>query len=164
MEEVVRKLITWASSGPNWPYTLVWLHGGTHHVQLPKEGHLSILPQRGAEVTPCRQISQLEVHQILITGPQVTYPVGLNGSEEPIIISLPEPLANGVSLTRSKSIYLEIDILPCPAEELDQKVLPIGEVSTIVIASPHKSTPQNWKVRNLLSQAMLNMTLPSSFI
>ena len=27
---------------------------GTCHVPLPKEGHLGILPQRGAEVTPCR--------------------------------------------------------------------------------------------------------------
>ena len=26
MEEGVGKLITWASSGPNWPYTLVQLH------------------------------------------------------------------------------------------------------------------------------------------
>ena len=37
------------------------LHEGTHHVPLPKEGHLGILPQRGAEATPCRWISQMEV-------------------------------------------------------------------------------------------------------
>ena len=53
MEEAVGKLTAWASSGPNWPYTLVQLHEGTHHVPLPKEGHLGILPQRGAEATPC---------------------------------------------------------------------------------------------------------------
>ena len=52
-EEVVGKLTAWASSRPNWPYTLVQLHEGTHHVPLPKEGHLGILPQRGAEATPC---------------------------------------------------------------------------------------------------------------
>ena len=54
MEEVVGKLTAWASSGPNWPYALVWLHEGTCHVPLPKEKHLGILPQRVAEATPCR--------------------------------------------------------------------------------------------------------------
>ena len=53
MGEVVGKLITWVSSGPNWPYTLVWLHKGTHHVPLPKKGHLGILPQKGVEMSPC---------------------------------------------------------------------------------------------------------------
>ena len=144
MEKVVRKLTAWGSGGPNWPYTLVQLHKGTCHAPLP-EGHLGILPQRGAEVTPCRQISQLEVCQFLISGPQVAYPIGLNGCEEPIITSLPESLANSVSLTRGESVYLEIDILQSLAEELDQKVPPIGELSTTVIASPHKSTPQNWR-------------------
>ena len=47
MEEAVGKLTAWISSGPNWPYTLVWLHVGTHHAPLPKEGHLGILPQGG---------------------------------------------------------------------------------------------------------------------
>ena len=147
MEEAVGKLTAWASSGPNWPYALVHLHEDTHHTPLPKEGHLGILSQRVAEVTPCGQISQLEVCQLLITSPQVAYPIGLNGCEEPIINSLQEPLANGISLTTGKSIYLEIDILPSPAEEPDQKVPPLGKVSTTVIASPHKSTPQNQKER-----------------
>ena len=78
MEEAVGKLTAWASSGPNWPYTLVQLHKGTCHVPLPKEGHLGILPQRGVEVTPCGEISQLEVCQLLIASPQVVYPIGLN--------------------------------------------------------------------------------------
>ena len=132
MEEVVEKLTAWVSSGPDWPYTLVQLHKGTCHAPLPKEGHLGILPQRGAEVMPCRWISQLEVHQLLISGPQVTYPIGLNGWEEPIITSLPESLANGISLTRGKSIYMEIDIPQSLAEEPDWKVWPIGKLSTTV--------------------------------
>ena len=119
MEEVVGKLTAWVSSGPNWPYALVQLHEGTHHVPLPKDGDLDILTQRGVEVTPCGWISQLEVCQLLISSPQVAYPVGLNGFEEPIITSLPESLANGISLTGGKSIYLEIDIPQSPAEELD---------------------------------------------
>ena len=164
MEEVVGKLTVWVSSGPNWPYSLVWLHEGTCHPPLPKEGHLGILPPRGVEATPCRQISQLEVCQLLVSGPQVVYPIGLNGCEEPIISSLLESLANGISLTRGKSIYLEIDILQSLAEELDQKVLSIGEFSATIIASPCKSTPLKFKeegsmtleVRNLLSQAILD--------
>ena len=87
MEEVVGKLTAWASSGPNWPYALVQLHEGTHHVPLPKKGHLGILPQRGAEVIPYGQISQLEVCHLLDAGQQVVYPIGLNGYNEPIITS-----------------------------------------------------------------------------
>ena len=165
MEEAVGKLTAWISSGPNWPYTLVQLHKGTCHVPLPKEGHLGILPQRGVEVTPCRWTSQLEVCQLLITGTQVTYPIGQNGCKEPIITFLPEPLAYGVSLTAGEPIYLEINILPSSVEEPDQKVLPIGKVSTTVIASLHKSTPpksegegsMTLEVRNLPSQVMLDM-------
>ena len=46
MEEVVRDLTAWVSSGPDWSYTLVQLHKDTFHAPLPKEGHLGILPQR----------------------------------------------------------------------------------------------------------------------
>ena len=43
---------------------------------------------------------------------------------------------------------------------LDQKILPLGEVSTIMVASLHKSPPKSegsmtMEVRNLLSQAVL---------
>ena len=125
---------------------------------LLKEGHLGILPQRGAEMTASRRISQLEVHQLLVSGLQVTYPIGLNGCEGPIITSLPESLANSISLTRGKSIYLEIDIPQSLAEEPDQKAPSIGEHSTIVIASPIRPPPNSegevsmtMEVRNLLS-------------
>ena len=147
MEEAVGKLTAWVSSGPDWPYTLVQLHEDTCHAPLPKEEHLGILPQRGVEATPCRWISQLEVHQLLVSGPQVAYPIGLNGHEEPIITSLLESLANCTSLTRDESIYLEINIPQSLAEEPDWKVPPIGELSAAIIASPHKSTPQNQKER-----------------
>ena len=112
---------------------------------LPKEGHLGMgLPQRGVEVAHCGWISQLEVYQLLVTGPQVVYPVGLNGHNKPIINSLPELLASGINLTTGKSMYLGIDIPSPPVEELDLKIPPLGKVSTIVVASPHKS-PQNQK-------------------
>ena len=119
MEEAIGNLTTWVSSEPDWPYALVWLHKDTCHASLPKEGHLGLLPQRGAEMTACRRISQLEVCQLIISGLQVAYLIGLNGCKEPIITSLPESLANGISLTRGESIYLEIDILQSLAEELD---------------------------------------------
>ena len=102
-------------------YTLVWLHEGTHHAPLSREGHLGILPQRGAEAAPCGQISQLEVCQLLAASPQVIYPVGLNGQDKPIIPSLPEPLASGISLTAGEPIYLGIDIPSPPGEESDQR-------------------------------------------
>ena len=136
MEEVVRELTTWVSSGLNWPYTLVQLNEDTCHVPLPKEGPLGILPQRGADMTACRRTSQLEVWQLLISGLQVAYLVGLNGHEEPVITSLPKFLANGKSLTGGRSVYLEIDILQPMAEKQDQKALPIGKHSTIIITSP----------------------------
>ena len=121
MEGAVGNLTTWVSSGPDWPYALVWLYKDTHHVPLPKEGHLGILPQRGAEATACGRVSQLEVCQLLISGLEVAYPIWLNGCEEPIITSLSESLANGISLTEGKSIYLETDIPQSPAEEPDQR-------------------------------------------
>ena len=164
IKEAVRELTAWVSSGPDWPYALVKLHEDTCQVPLPKEGHLGILPQRGAEMTACGRISQLEVHHLLISGVQVAYPIGLNGCEEPVITFLPESLANGISLTRGKSVYLEIDILQSLAEDPDQKAPPIGKCSTIIIASLHKTTPpklqrevsMTMEVRSLLSQAMLD--------
>ena len=115
---------------------------------LPKEGHLGILPQGGTGMTACRRISQLEVCQLLVSGLKVAYPVGLNGCKEPIITSLPESLANGISLTGGGSIYLEINI-PLPmVEELDQKALPLGKCFAVIIASPFKTIPQNWKERS----------------
>ena len=96
MEEVVKKLTAGTSSGTDWLYVLVHLHEGTCCMPIPREGHLGVLPQIGAEATPCRQISQLEVCQLLVTGPQVIYPVGLNGQDEPIITSLPELLASTI--------------------------------------------------------------------
>ena len=160
MEEAVGKLTACTSSGTNWPYALVCLHEGIHHAPLPKEGHLGVLPQRGVEAAPCGQISQLEVCQLLVTSPQVVYPIGLNGHDEPIIASLPELLASGISLTTGEPIYLGIDIPSPPVEEPNQKILPLGKVSTIMVAGPHKSPLKSegsmtMEVRNLLSQEVL---------
>ena len=67
MEEALEILSTCFSHGPNWPYILTQLYEGTNHVPLPKDKHLSILPQGKVE-SPCGQISQLEVCQLLSAG------------------------------------------------------------------------------------------------
>ena len=122
MEEAAEKLTTCTSSGTNWPYALVQLYKGPYHAPLPKDKHLGILPQGKAEETPCGQISQLKVCQLLAASPLVIYPIGLNGHDEPFITTLPEPLDSGISLIVSKDIYLGIDIPSPPVEEPDQKI------------------------------------------
>ena len=60
-KEEVTGLTALVSSGPNWPYALVWLNEDACNAPLPREGHLGILPEEGTNRTTCRQISQLEV-------------------------------------------------------------------------------------------------------
>ena len=69
MEEAVRTLSAYISSGPNWPYALAELYKGSSHTPLPKDKHLGILPQGKAEESPYGQISQLVVHQLLSIRP-----------------------------------------------------------------------------------------------
>ena len=57
MEEAVEKLTACTSSGINWPYALAQLYEGPCHVPLPKDGHLGILPQRGAGETPMGRLA-----------------------------------------------------------------------------------------------------------
>ena len=139
------------------PSMAAWGHSPCTTPQGWALGHPTSERGRGG---PLWLDQQLEVCQLLVASPQVIYPVGLNGHDEPIITSLPEPLASGVSLTTGESIYLDIDIPSSPVEEPDQKIPLLGEVSTIVVASPHKSPLKSegsmtMKVSNLLSQAML---------
>ena len=164
MEEAVKKLTTCTSSGTNWPYALVQLCEDPHYAPLPKNKPLGILPQGKVQETFCGQISQLKVHQLLAASPQVIYPIGLNGHNEPIITTLPEPLDSGISLITSEHIYLGIDIPSPPVEEPDQKMPPLEDIPTILITSPPKSPPKSegsmtTEVSNLLSCAVLE---PSS--
>ena len=129
---------------------------------LPKEGHLGILPQGEADVTANGKISLLEVHQLLASGLQVAYPVELNGHKDPIIISLPEYLANDINLTGGKSMYLEIDIQQPMAKDLDLNALPLGGHSTIIISTHppklEREVSMTMEVRSLLSWAILDMS------
>ena len=141
MEEAVKRLTACTSSGADWPYALVQLCKDSHHTPLPKNKHLGIIPQGNVQETFCGWISQLKVCQLLTAGPQVIYPIGLNGHDEPVITTLPEPLDIGISLIASKHIYLEIDIPLPPVNELDQKMPPLQDIPTVLITSPPKSPP-----------------------
>ena len=164
MEEVVRQLTTLVSSGPNWPYALVQLKG--HSVPLPREEHLSILPEGGTNSATCRRVNQLKVHQLLSSVLQVVYPVGLNGCEAPMIASPPKSLAKGTNLLGGEPIYLKVGILQSTVGELELKASPSGICSSIPIVSPIKATlpkverevSMTMEVRELLSQAVLDMS------
>ena len=160
MEEVVKKLTACTSSGTDWPYALGQLYEGSGHAPLPKDKHQFILPQGKAEETPYGQINQIKVCQLLAASPEVIYPRGLNRHDEPIITTLPELLDSSISHTVSEHIYLEIDIPSLSVEEPDQKIAPLGEVSTILITSPHKCPLKSegsmtMEVSNHLSRAVL---------
>ena len=159
VEEAVKQLTILVSSGPDWPYTLVWLNGDTCHVPLPREGHLSILQEGGTSSATCGRVSQLEVCQLLALGSQVIYPVRLNGCKVPVIASLPESLAKGTNLLRGEPIYLKVDILQSTVEGAELKVLPSGNCSSILMASPIKATPP--KAEREVSMTMEVRELPS---
>ena len=64
MEEALGILSACIPSGLNWPYVLTQLYEGANHAPLPKDKHFSVLSQGKAE-SPCGQISQLKVCQLL---------------------------------------------------------------------------------------------------
>ena len=113
------------------------------------------------EETSCGQISKLDVCQLLSAGPQVVYPSGLNGHDEPFITTLPELLSSGTSIIAIQHLYLEIDI---PSkEEPDTKAPPIGKASIIQATNPHKSTlklegSMTAEVKHLLDQAITEVS------
>ena len=160
MEEAVKKLATCTSSGTDWPFILAQLYEGSSHVPLPKGKHLGILLQGEAERTPCGQISQIDICQLLSASPQVVCPTGLNGHREPIITTLPEPLSSSMSIIASKHSYLEINIPP--NGESDTKVLSIGEVSIILATNLHNPpNPEGSivaEVNHLLDQTMAEVS------
>ena len=67
MEEALGIPSTCISHGPDWPYVFTQLYEGANHAPLPKDKHLSVLPQGKVE-SPCGQISQLKVCQLLSAG------------------------------------------------------------------------------------------------
>ena len=114
---------------------------GSSHTPLTRDKHLGVLPQGKVEESPYGWISQLEVCQLLSAGPQVIYPVGQNGNEEPVTTTLPEPLHSSASITTNEHPYMRIDIPTPPPEEPEHTTLPLGEVHTIPAANSPKTPP-----------------------
>ena len=159
MEEAVGTLSAYISSKPDWPYALVQLYEDSSHTPLPKDKHLGVLPQGKAEESPYGQISQLKVCQLLSARPQVVYPVGLNGNDEPVTTTLPELLHSGASVTTNEHPYMRINIPPPPLEEPECTTLPVDEEHTILAANSPKTPPKPRvsiaaEVDDLLTQAM----------
>ena len=144
MEEAVGTLSACISLGPGWPYIFAQLYEGSNHTPLPKDKHLGVLPLGKVEESPYGQISQLEVCQLLSGGPQVVYPVGLNGGNQPVTITLSELLHSGSSITTNKHPYTRIDLPPLSLEEPGCTTQPLGRVHGIPVATTPK-TP--WKPR-----------------
>ena len=139
MEEAVKQLTPLPSTGFDCPYALVQLNGDTCHALLPREGHLSILAKRGTGSAICRRVSQLQICQLLSSGSQVVYPVGLNGCEVPVIASPPESLAKAVNLLRGEPNYLKVDIPQSIMEGPELKALPLsGHSPSILVTSPFR--------------------------
>ena len=105
------------------------------------------------------QISQLEVCQLLSARPQVVYPVGLNGTDEPVTTTLPEQLHSSASIITYEHPYMRIDIPPPPLEELGHPTSLVDKANTIAAAHSPKMPPKPrisiaTEVDDLLTQAM----------
>ena len=110
IDDAAKQLAQLTSTGPNWPYALVWLNGDACCMPLPTEGHLSVMTEGNNSNVPCRKIHQLEAHQLLSSGSQVFYPEGLNMCQFSVIMSLPELLSNGVTMLKGELTFLQVDL------------------------------------------------------
>ena len=87
--------------------------------------------------------------------------MGLNGGNQPVTITLPEPLHSGSSVTTDKHPHVRIDIPLCSPKESECKTLPLGRVHAIPSATTPK-TPWNPRisltaeVNDLLKQGMVD--------
>ena len=161
------QLAQMASTGPNWPYALVWLNGDTCHVPLPKEGHLSVMTEEHTSHVPYGKILQLEVHQLLSSGSQVVYPEGLNGCQVPVIMTLPESLSNGMTMLEGKSTFLQVDLSQSTTKEQESKAFSLSSgLSPTPATSPTWAFPPKaegqisltMEVSELLSWAVLDIS------
>ena len=148
MEEALGTLSACVSSAPNWRYIFAQSYQGSNHTPLPKDKHIGVLPQGKVEENPSGWISQLEIHQLLSAGPQVVYPVGLNGCNQLAIINLPEPLHSGSSVTTDEHPHLQIDI-PLPTPEEPEHTAPFLGRAHATLVDTIPKTP--WKPRITLS-------------
>ena len=144
MEKAIGTLSACISSGPDWPYAPAQLYKGSNHTPLPKDKHIGVLPQGKAEENPYGEISKLKVCQLLSARPRVIYPVGINGGDQPVTITLPELLHSVSSITSDEHPHMRIDTPLLSPEETEHTTLPVGRAHTI----PSATTPKTpWKPR-----------------
>ena len=167
IDDAANQLAQLASTGPNWPYALVWLNGDACHVPLPIEGHLSIMMEGNTSNAPCRRIHQLEVHQLLSSGSWVVYPEGLNGCQVLVIMSLPELLSSGMTLLEGKPTLLQMDLSQSSTKGQEFKGQSLGtglsppSAASLNRALPPKAEGQismTMEVSKLLSRAVLDIS------
>ena len=87
--------------------------------------------------------------------------MALNGNDQPVTITLPEPLHSGTSVITTKHPHMRIDIPVLPPGEPEHTTPPLGRVHTIPAATSPK-TPLKPKislateVEDLLTWAMMD--------
>ena len=137
----------------------------THHVPLPKEGHLSAMTDGTPSNIPCSRICQLEIHQLLHLEVQVVYPEGLNGCLVLLIKSLPKSLACHTNLLHDEPTFLQVDLSQFTSEGCEFKTLFPSSDSTStspthpIISPPPKVESQvsmTMEISELLSWAALD--------
>ena len=149
IDDAAKQLTQLASTGPDWPYALVWLNGDACHMPLPTGGHLSVMMEGNTSNVPYRKTHQLEVCQLLGSGSWVVYPEGLNGCHIPVVMTLPESLSNGVTMLKGESTFLEVDLSQSAAKEQELKALSLGSgLSHNLATSPTRVLPPKQKAKS----------------
>ena len=147
---VAEQITHLVSTRPNWPYALVWLNGDTHHVPLPKEGHLNVLAEECTSHVPYGMIQQLEVCQLLTRGIQMVYPEGLNGCQVLVIMTLPESLSQGITMLKGKSTFLQVDLSQPATKKQESKAPSLGGgLSLTSASSPTQAFPPKQRAKSV---------------
>ena len=81
-----------------------------------------------------------------LPGHESSIQVGLNRGNQPVPITLPEPLQSGSSVTIDEHPYIRIDLPELSLEEPGCTTLPLGGVHSIPVATTPKNSleTKNW--------------------
>ena len=152
MEEVIRTLSAYISSGPDWPYALAQLYKGSSHTPLPKDKHLGILPwgKGGGELLSVDQLVQ-------------SLPAPFHWATSSLFCRFEQGgQTSYYHSTTNKHPYMRIDIPPPPLEESEHTASPVDEAYHIPKANSPETPPKARvsmaaEVNDLLTQAMEDM-------
>ena len=87
-------------------------------------------------------LANLKSTSSFLPGHKVVYPVGLNGTNEPVTTTLPEQLYSSASVITYEHPYMRIDIPPPPLEELGCPTSLVDEANTVAAAYSPKTPPK----------------------